>query len=162
MGRRCYLQTNNKSFISLPKIHKSWLSQPRHFIFIELKRKFVEDSVDYPEGADWWITNKVCGKRSRQWEGLYSDFCTRTILPIAKRRRISWSPDNDEKSPVSNNLNSNPNYPLSEVVTSTANILSIVHLSALHPFNISETQDKYQHPPLICQGLQPDRIPLLI
>lgn len=81
MGR-CYFQTN-KSFFSLPKIHKSWLSQPRHFIFTALKRDCVEDSVDYPECAKWWVTNKVCRRKSRRWEGLYLDFCTHTIPPIA-------------------------------------------------------------------------------
>lgn len=49
---------------------------------------------------------------------------------------------------------------LPEVVSSTADVLATVHLSALHPFSISETRDKYQHPPFICQGLQPDRNPL--
>lgn len=153
------LQIKNKSFFSLPKIHKSWHSQPRRFIFTALKREFVEDSVDYPECAEWWIANKVCRRRRGRSEGLYSDVCTRTVLSIAKQRRISRGPDNEEKPPVSNNLHSNPNYPLPEVVSSTADILSIVHLSARHPFSTSETQDKYQHPPFICQGLQPDRIP---
>lgn len=88
--------------------------------------------MDYPECAKWWITNKVCRNRSRQWEGLYSVFCTQRILPISKRLRINWSPDKDEKLPVSNNLNSNPNYQRSEVVGSNADILSIVCLSALH------------------------------
>lgn len=37
------------------------------------------------------------------------------------------------------------------------NVLAAVCLSRVYPFGISETRDKYQHPPFICQGLRQDR-----
>lgn len=156
MGTRCDLQTNNKSFFSLPKIHKSWLSQPRHFIFTAQKREFVEGSVDYPERAESWITNKVCRKRSRQWEGLYSDFCTRTILPI-----VIQSPDNDETSPVFNNLNSNSNYPLWLSVPPQTSSPLFTYQPYTHLVSVRLRININIHL-FICQGLQPDRIPPLI
>lgn len=51
-------------------------------------------------------------------------------------------------------------YPLTEVVSSTPdfiNVLPAPRLSRVYPHRISDTRDKYQHPPFICQGLRLDR-----
>lgn len=54
-------------------------------------------------------------------------------------------------------------YPLTEPVSSTPqfiNVLAAPCLSRVYPRCISESRDKYQHPPFICQGLRLDRKPL--
>lgn len=68
------------------------------------------------------------------------------------------SPDNDKKSPVLNNLNSNPNYPPRLSVPPQTSSQLLTYQPYTHLVSVKLRININIHL-FICQGLQPDRIP---
>lgn len=122
----------------------------------------------------WWRRMS----KSSQWQetGNIKMHLLHMLKDVALHFLLSW--DNAEcadefllsvNPPVSNNQNLIQTvtacfswwcYPLTELVSSTSdfiNVLAAPCLSGVYPHSISETRDKYQHLPFICQGLWLDR-----